>query len=165
MSTKLSNTDRYPATPAQIMAMLQDPEYAPAKYQALGDIKFSVLEHSPSDGSLTVKVEREVDAGLPGAAKKVLGETNHLVQSENWVADGGGFAADMDIDSPGKPMKITATETIVPAGDAEADWTVIFDIKASIPLIGGKIERMVQDQTKESLVKEFEFNKGYLASH
>lgn len=165
MSTKLSNTDRYPATPSQIMAMLQDADYAAAKYEALGDIKFEVLEHTPGDGSLTVKVEREVDANLPGAAKKVLGETNHMVQTETWSADGDGFDGNLGIDSPGKPLTITATETIAPVGDTESDWTVNFEFKASIPFIGGKIEKMVADETKTSLAKEFAFNKGWLADH
>ena len=46
-----------------------------------------------------------------------------------------------------------------PAGDG-SDWTVDFEIKASVPLIGGKIEKMVAEETKASLVKEFAFKPG-----
>lgn len=165
MSTKLSNTDRYPATPDQIMAMLQDSEYPKAKYEALGDLKFEVVKHEPSDVGLETVVDREVAANLPDIAKKVLGETNHLVQTENWGTSGDGYGGDMDIDSPGKPMNIQATMSITPVGDAESDWTVDFEIKASVPLIGGKLEKMVDRETRDNLVKEFDFNKGWLASH
>ena len=92
MSQKFSNTDRYPATPAQIMAMLQDPQYLAEKYAALGDISCTVDEHSPSDGGVSSKVSREVESTLPDMAKKVLGQTTKLVQSEQWRAQGDGFA-------------------------------------------------------------------------
>lgn len=164
MATKLSNTDHYNATPQQIMAMMQDPGYAGAKYTELGDVKFEVKSHEPDDNGLNVTVDREVNANLPDMAKKVLGEANQMVQSEVWRADGDSFVGNMTIDSPGKPITITATNVIKPAGDG-SDWTVDFEIKASVPLIGGKIEKMVAEETKASLVKEFAFNQDWLANH
>jgi len=165
VSTKLSNTDRYPATPAQIMAMLSDPEYAKAKYTELGDVKFTVAEHKVDGDNLTVKVEREVTSNMPGAAKKVLGETSSMVQTENWKAAGNGYACEMSVESPGKPLVIKVTQKITAAGDTDAEWVADFDIKASIPMLGGKIEKMVAEETKDSLAKEFAFNKEWLASH
>ena len=35
----------------------------------------------------------------------------------------------------------------------------------SAALIGGKIEKMVAEETKSSLVKEFAFNQNWLANH
>jgi Protein of unknown function (DUF2505) len=164
VATKLSNTDHYNATPQQIMAMMQDSGYASAKYTELGDVKFEVKSHEPDDNGLNVTVDREVNANLPDMAKKVLGETNQMVQSEVWRADGDSFVGNMTIDSPGKPITITATNVIKPVGDG-SDWTVDFEIKASVPLIGGKIEKMVAEETKASLVKEFAFNQDWLANH
>ncbi len=163
MSTKLSNTDHYNATPEQLMAMLQDAEYAPTKYKDLGDVAFTVTNHEPRDGGLNVTVDREVDANLPDLAKKFLGETTKMEQSEVWRADGDGFVGDMVMKSS-SPVTITATNTIKPSGDG-SDWTVDFDIKASVPLVGGKIEKMVAEETKNSLVKEFAFNQDWLANH
>lgn len=165
MSTKFSNTDRYSASPDQIMAMLQDAGYAPAKYAALGDIKSDVQTHEVTDGGVSFVVEREVPSSMPDLAKKILGQTNHMVQKENWRADGQGYAAEMRIESPGKPLGITGDMRIVPVGDGESDWTVNFEVKASVPLVGGKIEKMVEKETMETLPKEFAFNKEWLGSH
>lgn len=165
VTTKFSNTDRYPVPPDQIMAMLQDPEYSPAKYSALGDISYEVTTHEVADGGVSTVVEREVPSSMPDLAKKILGQTNHMVQKENWRAAADGYAADMTIESPGKPLAITGDMTVVPVGDGESDWTVNFEVKASIPLVGGKIEKMVEKETMDTLPKEFAFNKEWLASH
>jgi hypothetical protein len=143
--------------------MLSDPEYATTKYTDLGDVAFTVKNHEPTDGGLNVTVDREVAANLPDMAKKVLGETTKMEQTEVWRADGDAFVGNMVMKSSA-PVAITATNTIKPSGDG-ADWSVEFDIKASVPLIGGKIEKMVAEETKSNLAKEYAFNQNWLANH
>lgn len=162
MSTKLSNTDHYDATPEQIMAMLQDPEYAPAKYKELGDVSFTVVTHEADDGGLNSVIDREVNSNLPDMAKKVLGQTSKMHQEDVWRADGDAYAGNMVITSG--PATITVNSTIKPAGGG-ADWTADFDIKVGIPMMGGKIEKAIKEETEGSLKNEFEFNKKWLASH
>jgi uncharacterized protein YaiE (UPF0345 family) len=143
--------------------MLQDPQYLAQKYAALGDISFSVDEHSPSDGGVSSKVSREVASTLPEVAKKVLGQTTKLVQSEQWQVHGDGYAGNLTVESG--PVHITGKQTIVPVGDAESDWTAEMEVKASIPMVGGKIEKAVAEETKGSLPKEMQFNVDWLNSH
>ncbi len=164
MSTKAGTVDPYPATPDRIMDMLRDPAYVNAKYVALQDTKFEVLELAATADGMVLKVDREVEANLPDFVKKVLGETNRLVQSETWSKSGDGYAADVVIDSPGKPITIKGTMSIKPNGDGTSTWSVDFVIKGSLPLMG-KIEKIVAEETQANLAKEYEFNKGWLASH
>lgn len=165
MSKKIKKVDKYDATPDQLMEMMRDSAYIEGKYQALGDISFSVDEHTATDDGMVLKVSRTVPADMPGFAKKVLGETNDLVQNEKWTKDGDGYVCDLNIESPGKPLKITGKLSIQPTGDATSDWTVDMDISASVPLVGGKIEGVVEGETQTSLGKEYEYNKSWLASH
>ncbi len=162
MSTKLSNTDHYDASPEQIMAMLQDPDYAPAKYTDLGDVSFNVVSLEATDGGLNSVIDREVNSNLPDMAKKVLGATSKMHTEDVWRADGDGFVGNMVITSG--PATITVNSTINPAGGG-SDWTANFDIKVGIPMMGGKIEKAIKEETEGSLKREFEFNKGWLASH
>lgn len=166
MATPAGVVDPYPTTPDGIMAMLQDPEYVKGKYEALADKKTAVLQLEKTADGHIFKVEREVDANLPDIAKKVLGETNHLIQTEVWHANAnGGYDADVTIDSPGKPVKITGTMHVTPDGDANATWKVDFLVKASVPLVGRKIEQIVAKEAQDNLAKEYTFNKSWLASH
>ena len=84
MSKKISRVDKYEASAEAILAMLQDRDYVDAKYQALGDISTSVETFETTDDGLSLKVDRQVPADLPGFAKKIMGDTNRIVQTENW---------------------------------------------------------------------------------
>lgn len=162
MSTKLSNTDHYDATPEQVMAMLQDPEYAPAKYTELGDVSFTVVTHEVNDGGLNSVIDREVNSNLPDMAKKVLGQTSKMHQEDVWRVDGDGYVGDMIITSG--PATITVSSSMRPAGGG-TDWAVNFDIKVGVPLVGGKIEKAIKEETEASLKAEYAFNQKWLASH
>lgn len=162
MSTKVSNTDHYATSPDHLAELQGSADFINAKYTALADRKFAIKQQDVGDGTLTLVVERQVDANLPDIAKKVLGETNDLVLTENWRKAGDGWKADVKIDSPGKPMAITGNYELKPSGDG-TDWVVNFDIKASVPLVGGKIEKMVAEETKTNFGKEYSFISSYLA--
>ncbi|MBK6764656.1 MAG: DUF2505 domain-containing protein [Micrococcales bacterium] len=165
MSKKISRVDKYQASADAVWAMLSDRAYVDSKYQALGDISTDVQTFDTSDSAITLKVERIVPADLPDFAKKILGDTNKLVQTEHWTASGGSYVCDLHIDFPGKPLKVTGRLEVKPTGDASADWVVNMDVKASVPLIGGKLEGVVEKETLASLDKEYAFNQEWLAGH
>lgn len=165
MSTKLSNTDRYPVPPDKLIEMMQGRKYFEAKYQALGDLKFEITKFEPSGDGLVLQVDREVASDMPDVAKKVLGETNHLIQNESWTKGGDGYSCDMSIDSPGKPISMKGSMSIVPVGDGESDWSLNLEIHAGVPFVGHKIEKMAEEQTRASVGREYEFIKGWLAGH
>lgn len=164
MSKKIKKTDHYDASPEAMMAMLKDSGYVAAKYESLGDISTDIVEHSSTDSGMVLKVDRKTPSDLPDFAKKVLGDTNHIVQTETWMADGDGYVCDLSIESPGKPLTIKSRSAIVPSGDG-SDWNVNMEIKASIPLVGGKLEGVVEKETLASMDKEYAFNKMWLSSH
>jgi len=165
MTAKAGVTDPYPVSPEGVVEMLLNRDYVMAKYEALQDRQFEVLQLERTDDGHVFKVDREVDANLPDIAKKVLGDTNRLVQSEVWRKSGDGYVADVKIDSPGKPVAITGSFEVMPSGDGAATWTVDFTIKASVPLVGGKIEKIVAQEAQDNLGKEYTFNKQWLAEH
>lgn len=165
MSKKISRIDKYDASPDQLFAMLCDRGYVDGKYQALGDVSSTVDEFTPGDDTIKLKVSRVVPTDLPDFAKKILGETSDLIQEESWTKTATGYVCDLHIASPGKPLNITGKLEIKGTGDATSDWHVDMDIKSSIPLVGGKLEGVVQKETLASLDKEYAFNKEWLAAH
>ena len=162
MSTKFSNTDHYDATPDQIMAMLSDAGYPDAKYQDLGDVSFTVAQHEASDNGLNVTVDRQVASNLPDLAKKALGETTKMKQTEVWRKDGDSYVGNMTIEA--SPVTINVTNTIKPSGDG-SDWTSDFDIKAGVPLVGGKIEGFIGNQLVELLIAEQRFTTVWITEN
>ena len=165
MSKKISRVDKYQASADDVWELLQSREYVDAKYQALGDISTDVQRFEPADSKIALKVQRIVPADLPEFAKKILGDTNKIVQTEGWTARGGQYTCDLLIEFPGKPLKVTGVLEIKPTGDATSDWVVNMDVKASVPLVGGKLEDVVKKETLASLDNEYAFNQEWLASH
>ncbi|MEI2642316.1 MAG: DUF2505 domain-containing protein [Candidatus Nanopelagicales bacterium] len=165
MSKKISRVDDYDASADAIWEMLSSREYVDGKYQALGDISTEVKTFEATGDSITLQVNRIVPADLPDFAKKVLGDTNRIVQNEKWTPSGDGYVCDLKIEFPGKPMHITGRLEVKPAGEANAGWHVDMDVKASVPLVGGKLESVVVKETLASLDKEYAFNQEWLVAH
>lgn len=163
MSKKIARVDKYQASADDVWAMLHDRAYIDAKYQALGDIATEVETFDPSDSTIVLKVKRTVPADLPDFAKKILGDTNRLVQDETWRDTSDGYACDLRIEFPGKPLHITGKLLVKATGEATSDWVVDMEVKASVPLIGGKLEGVVEKETRASLDNEYSFNQDWLA--
>ena len=164
MATKLSNTDRYAATPERLLDMMRDQEYWPAKYEALGELEFTLQEFARDGDALSVTSRRVVPADLPGFAKKIVGDKTVVVQSERWRKDGTGYTCDFDVTLDKVPGGMTGWMKIVAVGESESDWILEYRIKVGIPLVGGKFEGVMKGETEASLKKEFAFNSRWLSS-
>ena len=73
------------------------------KYDALGASNLQWKTFNASDDSLTVSSVREVAANLPSAAKKVIGETAEVTQTEKWTRSGDDLTCQISITTKGAP--------------------------------------------------------------
>ena len=164
MSKKFNNVDSYAGSPDHVWAMLSEQGYWEGKYEALGASNLQWKTFNVSDDSLTVSSVREVAANLPSAAKKIIGETAEVTQTENWTKSGDDLTCQISITTKGAPGGTDGTMTVTPAAGG-CTWTSDFDIKVSIPLLGKKLEGIMFDETGENFVKEKAFNDEWLANH
>jgi hypothetical protein len=73
-----------------------------------------------------------------------------------------GHEASYEIETPGKPTQVRGTATISPNGTGST-LTYDLDVKAKVPLIGGKLEKLVVDLTTEGLDTEQTVGAAWLA--
>ncbi|KRF36697.1 DUF2505 domain-containing protein [Nocardioides sp. Soil805] len=155
MATSLRKELAYDATPDAVAAMLADPAFREEVLE-----RQHVLRGSASvDGSTVVVEQVQSAAGLPGFAQKFVGDEIVIVQTERWGSD---TAADLHLAIPGKPGDITGTVRLTPAGAGTVE-VVDLSVKVSIPLVGGKIEKLVADMIEKALAKEHEVGQEWLA--
>jgi len=164
MSKKFTNTDTYAGSADQLWAMLSDQAYWDSKYETLGATNVEWLTFNASDTAVTVSSTREVAANLPSAAKKIIGETAVVTQTEEWTRSGDESNCEITIATKGAPGGTTGTMKIKSDGDTST-WTADFDIKVSIPLLGKKLEGIMHEETANNFVAEKTFNDEWLASH
>jgi hypothetical protein len=107
----------------------------------------------------TVVVDQQQQVvGVPSFAKKFVGDSTRAITTQVWR----GQAASYVVDAPGKPTSITGTATLTGHGQS----TVLaydLDVKASVPLIGGKLEKLVVELTTEGYHKEQAVGSAWLA--
>jgi hypothetical protein len=87
-----------------------------------------------------------------------VGEHIHIVQTEEWT---GPTTADLDVKIPGKPGHMKGTVALAPDGDGTVE-TVDADIKVNIPLIGGKLEKLIGDLLRAALESEHGVGQEWL---
>lgn len=164
MAKKFTNKDPYDADVDTMFAMLSNKDYWSKKYEELGASNVTFNQFDASDSAVTVQTERDVPADLPGFAKKIVGDSNHVTQTEAWKRSGDSLHCEITIAVKNVPGGTTGTMDIKPAGAGTA-WSADFDIKVSIPMLGGKFEKLMVDETGKSFVNEKKFNDTWLTSH
>jgi hypothetical protein len=129
----------YQASPEAVYAMLAEPEFRERVCAAM-DVVSADVDIRPLDDGMRVRIDMvQRTHGVPGFAKKVVGDETRVIQSETWVA---GKGADLEVEIPGKPGHIRGRISLVGSAGATVER---FDgaAKIGIPLIGGKLEGLI----------------------
>jgi hypothetical protein len=151
----------YAAEPGAVFAMLTDPEFLRAKLAALGHRDIEVSECTPE----RIVTRRTVPLDVPGVLRKVISPANTVVQTDEWGPERDGVReGTWQVDARGIPVALSGTMRLH-AGDGGSVETIEGRAKASVPLVGGKLEKFVVDNTLDTLAREHAFGREWLATH
>lgn len=132
----------YPATVEEVRAMLLDPAFWDRVAEATGAISSSTTVARDENTTVVTTDEEQQVAGVPSFARKFVGESTRAIKSTSWHGDRADFA----VDTPGKPTSMSGSASLAAAGDG----TILaydLQVKASVPLVGGKLEKLVCELT------------------
>jgi len=150
---------RYDATPDQVFAMLADPAFRQAACEAQDVISADVQLERDGDGfSLVIDMLQKTD-DLPGFARTFAGDSTQAIQRETWAGPGGG---DLRIEAPGKPTSMSGTIRLEPDGAGTTE-VVELEIKVKVPLIGGKLEKLMAQKVTAGMEAEHQAGTAYLS--
>ena len=148
----------YDAPPADVLAMITDPLY----WDKVADATSALSSRATvaTEGATTrVVVDQEQEVvGVPSFAKKFVGDSTRAIMTQLWQGDSATYT----VETPGKPTSISGTATLAENGSGS---TVTYDleVKASVPLVGGKLEKLVVELTTEGFEKEQAVGAAWLA--
>lgn len=158
MATKLSYDLTYDAPLTAVGEMLMDPAFRERVCDAQGAIRRTV-SIGPDGGGMKVVVDAvQLAHGIPGFAKKFVGDEIQLVQTEQWSDLETGR---VEVVIPGKPGQMTGTIGLRESGGTTTE-TVQMEIRVGIPLVGGKIEALISDLLRKALRAENTVGRQYL---
>jgi uncharacterized protein YndB with AHSA1/START domain len=159
MATMLTHHLEYDAPLADVAAMLADPAFR-EEVCAYQKVIRAEVEVEVDGGTKTVVIDQVQPAnGIPGFARKFVGDEITIVQREEWSAPD---TAGLQVTIPGKPGEMTGTITLVESGGTTTE-KVDVRIKVNIPLVGGKIECLIADLLRKALKAENVVGRDYLS--
>ena len=150
---------RYDASPAEVFEMLADPAFREASCAAQDVISAEVnLERDGNGFSLTLDQLQKTD-DLPSFARTFAGDSTRAIQREEWEDTTGGT---LQIDTPGKPSTMKGTITLRAEG-SETVEIVELELKVRVPLIGGKLEKLMAEKVATGMDAEHGVGVAWLA--
>jgi carbon monoxide dehydrogenase subunit G len=149
---------RYDAPPAAVFEMLADPGFRQAVAEAMGVISADVqLERNGEGFTLVIDQVQKTD-DLPGFARTFAGDSTQAIQRETWTSPSGGSLA---IEAPGKPTSSSGTIRLEPDGAGTTE-VVELEIKVRVPLIGGKLEKLMAEKVQSGMDVEHQVGQTWL---
>ena len=160
MATRLTYDLTYDAQLTEVGEMLMDPAFREQVCDAIGATRKTVTV-GPDGGGMKVVLDMVQPAqGIPGFAKKFVGDEIQLVQTEHWSDMETGR---VEVVIPGKPGQMSGTMTLRESGGITTE-TVEMEVRVGIPLVGGKIESLIADLLRKALRVENAVGRHYLES-
>lgn len=155
---RFSHRMRYDAAPSVVHAMLADPAFRARVAEAGGAFEQDVSIEPEGPGMSVVVDQLQHSHGIPSFAKKIVGDSIHVVQEEHWSDDQN---ATLEVTIPGKPGRMVGTIVLAPDGAGTVE-TVEADITVNIPLLGGRLERLIGSLLEAALTSEQRVGEAWL---
>lgn len=139
-------TQTYNSSAENAFAVLSDREFLTALAHDTGSLEASVEVTSGTDDSVTITNSRTFPAEVPSYAKSFVGDTISVTEQQNWGAPtaDGARTGTFEVTFGSAPVAFHGTLAL--DGNNPCTVTTEGTIKASLPLVGGKIEGLVSDQ-------------------
>ncbi len=161
MGTQLQFVQVYPADPAQVLNMVSNSDYITARAKATGALTVTHTRNDGADGSIDLVIVRALPAEMPSYAKSIVGDTLTITEHQVW-----GVATERSCDGRFEVQfsaPLTFKGTVQMTFDGSHTTVVTAgEIKAAVPFVGGKVERLALEQTERYLRKEEDFGKEWL---
>ena len=156
---QLSHAAVYDAPLSEVYAMLTDPAFRELAARRSGVLEVSVDVTQHGEGHTVHMDQLQPVQGVPGFAKKFAGETTKAVVEEVWSSP---HSAALVIETPGKPTRIEGSYTLSELG-GRTTQSFQGGCKVSVPMIGGKLEKVLGELFVRGREHEAQAGQAWLA--
>jgi hypothetical protein len=153
----------YDAPPDAVYAMLAAPAFRRQACAAMEVISADVqLDPDPDGDGFTLVIDQlQNTKDLPAFARTFAGESTQAIQREVWLDTTTGS---LNIESPGKPTSASGTIRLEPTGVGTTE-VVELEIKVRVPLIGGRLEKLMAEKVAAGMDVEHTVGLTWLKEH
>jgi hypothetical protein len=166
---QFSLSQDFPARLDRLWTVFGQPDYVRQKYAALGagSLRLLSFEHSATHIELTLERTLPLQpARLPAWARGLLGSSQTLRQHSRWQRLGPAqVEARLELEPLGLPVRARGQGRIVEGASGACQMRLAWQVHSSLPLLGGRVERLLAEQLKTALAQDHAFTLGYLRAH
>ncbi|WP_207310593.1 DUF2505 domain-containing protein [Lentzea alba] len=160
MARRIEHHTTSPHSAEKVFGAMVDETYLRDRLAAIGGTNAELVSFSYADGKASYELKQGVPAEhLPSVAKSLLGGDLVIKRVEIWAAGAGT----VEVTLSGVPGRLDGAFTITGNGSG-SKVTLTGEAKVSIPLMGGKLEKVIAEQVVVLLDKESEFTTQWLAN-
>ena len=159
MPSRFEHRATFAAQADVVLSTLVDEAFLTARLRDIGGKGAALLDHRAEGDTAAYRLRQGVDAGkLPGAVRSILNGDLVVHREERWRGHESRGKATID----GVPAQISSQGLLTGRGDG-CELLIRAEVKVGIPLVGGKIEKVVAEQVTRLLAAEAEYAEKWLA--
>jgi hypothetical protein len=160
MARRIEHHTTSPHSAEKVFDALVDETYLRDRLAEIGGTNAELVMFTTTAVRTSYQLRQGVPAEhLPSMAKSLLGGDLVIQRIENWAA----LAGTVEVTLGGVPGRLDGAFTITDNGSG-SKLTLTGEVKVSIPLMGGKLEKLIAEQVAVLLDKESEFTSEWLAN-
>ena len=153
-----------PAPAHIVVAAISTEDYLVYRYDEAGIRSFELDIREDNELRFESHVRRQASTDkLPGFARKLTGDTVTLIQHQFWDRQTQPYAGELRMELEGLPGHIVTRLTLSDNGDGSSTLFGQGEVEARIPLLGGRIEKMMVGKVGEGFERSAEAIREYLA--
>jgi hypothetical protein len=163
----LHRETKYAADASTVYTMLTSESFIQKRAQAAHAIRYDVTIESAGAGRRT-RTHQTLPAEVPDFVRKLIGQHIELDETITWgeASPDGSLSAPLHGPLQAPPVALRGTIQLVPeSGGAATRQVVDAELKASVPLIGRKIEEAAAPAVLAGLDGMEELGRSWLAEN
>lgn len=150
--------------PKAFWEMFFSEEYNTGLYAALRITGRTVLETTDDGKIMRRAVRLTPQANVPAVIAKVIPDQTYVERNVLW-RDKGTMEVRIEPQVMASKFDMKGMFSVVPAGEGRCKRTFEGDVKVSILILGGQIEKFMVDQMKTSYETAAQFTRDYIKKH
>jgi Protein of unknown function (DUF2505) len=167
---RIQDEIHYAASPSDVAAMLADPDFSEQVSSRMGASSARVEVDGQYQDAFTVTTVRTLPTdGFPDIARKLVGETVDVRQIDAWKAPDrdGARTGTITVEIVGAPLRLNGTLRLAAGaqgtGGTSTVETIDGELRASVPLIGGKLEKAAEPAIRGAIRQQTKVGKAWFA--
>ena len=136
---KLHESVELPGPLERVHELLLEPSFREEVARRSGAQEVTVSVDREAGASVVTVDSRQSTSGMPAMATRFLGDQLAIHQVERWTSEESGT---ITVTIPGQPGQVEGTLRLAERGGVTAQ-TVQAEVTVKIPLVGGKVEKLI----------------------